>query len=109
MLHDRILSRQSLAAERRYGRRVAAESDLPSPAELILVWLHDPATPVRYRMLDAGAGGFRVASACPLKEGMAGIVRRILPEGKIVDRAMVVAWCRSVDDGAEHEAGLRYL
>jgi hypothetical protein len=109
MLHDGVLSRQCVAAERRYGRRVMPDSDSPTRAELILVWLHDPATPVRYRMLDAGQGGFRVASACPLTEGMAGIIRRILPEGKVIDRAMVVAWSRPAKEGVEHEAGLRFL
>ena len=115
MLHDGVLSRQNRdaagrsPADRRYSRRVSDTS------ELLLIWLHDPATPIRYRVLDASDGGFRVASACPLVEGMAGIARRVLPQGTTIERAMVVAWSRpgaAGEDGnevAEFEAGLRYL
>lgn len=104
MLYDPALSSQSLAACRRSGDR------LPYPAELVLIWNHDPGTRIRYRVIDASDGGCRIHSSLPLIEGMTGMALKLLPEGAAVNRPVMVVWngpSRDDDDG--HEAGLRFF
>jgi hypothetical protein len=107
MLHDRVLTRTTMPAtaclDRRRGDRV------PFPAELVLVWHHDLDSPVRYRILDASDGGFRIRTSLPMVEGMTGMALALLPEGTPINRPVMIAWTTLTRDGAEHEAGLRYF
>jgi hypothetical protein len=105
MLHDGVAFPQpysEIALERRSSPRTSCT------AELTLTWLHDSRTPVRYHVLDAGEGGFRILTATPLLEGMTGIAWKLLPEGRPIRRTVVVAWIASTADGMT-EAGLRFL
>ncbi|MHC4991061.1 MAG: PilZ domain-containing protein, partial [Planctomycetota bacterium] len=84
MLHDSIQSRMTGASndDRRRHDRV------PFPSEITLVWHHDLAHPLRYRIIDASDGGLRILSSTPLLEGMTGTVLRLLPEGQSIGRAV---------------------
>ena len=88
--------------ERRASPRV------PFPAELVIAWFCAMKSPIRYRVLDASEGGFRILSNLPLFEGMTGVAVKLLPDGKPLDRTVMVAWIRTHPDG-QHEAGLRLL
>jgi len=85
------------------------ESDrLPFPAEMVLVWNHDLSTPIRYRVVDAGDGGYRVQSAIPMLEGTTGMVLRLLPgRGQPLDQPVMVAWSRRSPNRDVYEIGLR--
>lgn len=106
MLHDRVMSKAAQrvaqsAAERRGSDR------LPFPAEMVLVWNHDLGTPMRYRVLDAGDGGYRIHSTFNMLEGTTAMVLRLLPgRGQQLDQPVMVAWSRATADG-EYEIGLR--
>lgn len=64
------------------------------PAEVTVVWHHDLARTMRYRLIDASDHGFRLHSATPMLSGTTGTVLRLLPEGTPVDAAVNVVWCR---------------
>ena len=103
MLHDQLMSSSDSRTdgERRKGRRV------PFPAEVTLTWHHDMRSTLRYRLVEAGDGGFRIRSCTPILEGMTGTVLRLLPEGYALDEPVMAVWCRSVAGG--FEVGLRKL
>lgn len=103
MLYDPAFSSPTLATCRRSGDR------LPYPAELILIWNHDPATRIRYRVLDAGDGGCRIHTSLPLIEGMTGMALKLLPEGNAINRPIMVVWNGRSQDDDGHEAGLRFF
>src|SRR5688500_1868184 len=105
MIHDRVMSRVNAAAKSASNRR---ESDrLPFPAEMVLVWNHDLETIVRYHVIDAGDGGYRVRSSLPLLEGTTGMVLRLLPSrGQQLDQPVMVAWSTQQSDGS-FEIGLK--
>jgi len=90
-------------AERRGSDRV------PFPAEMILIWNHDAALRHRHRIIDAGDGGYRIATSLPLLEGTTGMVVRLLPCGTTQKpQPVMVAWCRKAGEGRDgYEAGLR--
>lgn len=74
---------------------------------MVLVWNHDLDTPVRYRVIDAGDGGYRIRSAINMLEGTTAMVLRLLPgRGQQLDQPVMVAWSRAINDG-EFEIGLR--
>ena len=113
MLHDGIMSRTSRRGKPRADRPNLADrrdSDrVPFPAEMVLVWNHDLQTAMRYRVMDAGDGGYRIRTSAPLVEGMTGMVIRMLPgRGERIDQPVMVVWMHPADgaDG-EYEAGLR--
>ncbi len=109
MLHDQVFSQatgESAVAlpDRRKGCRV------PFPAELLLIWHHDLRNAIRYRIIDASDGGFRIESAVPLLDGMTGMALKMLPGGEPIDQTVCVAWARPIADvPGRHEVGLRYL
>ena len=105
MIHDRVMSQGSPSAKSATNRR---ESDrLPFPAEMVLVWNYDLETVVRYHVIDAGDGGYRIRSSLPLLEGTTGMVLRLLPgRGQQLDQPVMVAWSKSSADGA-FEIGLK--
>lgn len=105
MLHDGMMfSRADHAAET--DRRVSDR--LPFPGELIVIWHHDLDTPIRYRVIDAGDGGYRLRSSIPVLEGTTGIARLFLPDGKPLNDSVMVVWTRAVNDGSgDQEIGLR--
>lgn len=113
MLHDGVMSRTARTGLARFGAPELEErrnSDrLPFPAEMVLVWNHDLDTPMRYRVLDAGDGGYRIRTSSPLVDGMTGMVIRLLPgKGTRLDQAVMVAWVHATDDeSGQYEAGLR--
>jgi hypothetical protein len=89
--------------ERRRGDR------LPYPAEIVLVWHHDLDHPGRYQVLNAGDGGFRISTMAPMTEGMTGMAMMLLPEGKSINRSVMVAWTRPTETGEGFVAGVRYF
>lgn len=109
MLHDQMMARTgegdldaTAIADRRSSDRV------PFPAELVLAWNHNQGVPVRYRVLDAGDGGYRIRSSVPMLEGTTGMVVRLLPgRGKQVGQPVMVAWSRADDDERGYEIGVR--
>lgn len=123
MLHDVIMSRISRRAERApaaepgYGACDAAADTLdrrtsdrvPYPAEAIVVWTHDLASPMRYRVIDAGDGGYRIHSSMPLLEGTTGMLLRLLPgRGRPMDQPVMVAWIKPAEEEATgYDVGLR--
>ncbi len=102
MLHDAIFARASRTHERRRQQRT------PVDAELVVTWHHDPGESARHPVLDTGDGGLRIATAMPLVEGMTGTALRLLPQGRKVDRPVMVVWV-SGSPAAGYEAGLRYF
>jgi hypothetical protein len=113
MLHDGVMSRAAGSVQARIEAPDLAErrvSDrLPFPAEMVMVWNHDLQTPMRYRMQDAGHGGYRIRTSAPLVEGMTGMVIRLLPgRGTRLDQPVMVVWAHAADDApGEYDAGLR--
>lgn len=113
MLHDGVMSRTARNGQARVEapdleeRRVSDR--LPFPAEVVLVWNHDLDTPMRYRVQDAGDGGYRIRTSTPLVEGMTGMVIRLLPgRGTRLDQPVMVVWAHSADEApGEYDAGLR--
>lgn len=103
MLHDAITDRTTdLDANRRASPRVSC------PAELVIAWLEDVATPMRYGLIDVSEGGYRIQSSLPRLTGTTGLVLRYLPSGEAVDEPVMVAWTRRGDDG-RYDLGLRRL
>lgn len=106
MIHDGMLSRttrDAQATDRRRGMRV------PFPTEMIIRWFSDMRSPVRYAIIDAADGGFRIRTSLPVMEGMTGVIMMLLPEGKSIDQTVAVAWTRNAEDGVGFEAGLRVM
>jgi len=105
MLHDPLLSgadRQSSSDERRRSARTTVQ------AELVVLWHHDPGTPVRYPVLDIGDGGARIRSATPLRKGMSGTAVKLLPRGDTIHRMCTVSWSRPQETDGPFEIGLRF-
>ena len=106
MLHDRTLARadgQPLSAERRRSQRVAF------PAELVVRWHHEPDLPIRYEVIDASDGGFRIRSTLPMLEGMIGKALKLLPEGKPVNKTVMIVWTGPSTSGEGSEFGLNFV
>src|SRR5262245_15647667 len=85
---------------------------LPFPAEAVLVWNHelDASRAQRYRIIDAGDGGYRIHCDAPLTVDMTGMILRVLPDrGRSLDQAVQVVWTRPCVGGSGFEAGLRRL
>lgn len=124
MLHDPVMSRAARAnaaqqgsgelAECGPGHRTTGELErrasdrVPFPAELVLAWNHDLAHRMRYRIIDAGDGGYRIHSSLPILEGTTGMVLRMLPGGKQpLDQPVMVVWCHAAEDADGFDVGLR--
>ena len=81
----------------------------------MLVWNHDACLTraQRYRVIDAGDGGYRIRSAAPLQLNMTGMVLRILSglpdHGQSLAQPVQVAWSRPTLDGEHFETGLRRM
>ena len=88
--------------ERRHSVREGVQADL------IVLWDHDPATAVRYPVIDIGDGGMRILSAVPLHRGMLGIAVKLLPSGKTVNRPCSVSWTRPPAHDGPFEIGLAF-
>ncbi len=124
MIHDQAMSR-SLSRNKRPHQQ-CNEDDLccedalatddrrqdqrvPFPAEMILLWNHDPSMRHRYRILDASDGGYRIHCALPLLEGTTGMVIRLLAcSASATAQPVMVAWCKPIGAGDEHEADSGY-
>ena len=105
MMHeDILLSQADLAA----GHDLRRTPRVPCPAEVTVIWHHDPSTVVRYRVLDVSDGGWRLRSSVPLLEGTTGMVLRMLPQGTAIEKPVIVVWSRTAKEGA-YAIGLRYL
>lgn len=106
MLNDSTMrERTDGQTDRRETDRTAVET------EVVVTWHFQPGQPVRYRSLDLSETGMRISTSTPLLEGMTGVLVSVLPEGKRIDRAVMVVWSRSdgrTQDG-RHEAGLRFF
>lgn len=79
--------------------------------EVVLAWHFNPDQPVRYRSVDLSETGIRVRSSTPLLEGMTGTLKTVLPEGRHLDRPVMVVWARPRGDDPSKgfEAGLRFF
>lgn len=79
--------------------------------EVVLAWHFNPDQPVRYRSVDLSDSGIRIRSSTPLLEGMTGTLKTVLPEGRHLDRPVMVVWTRAGGDDASlgFEAGLRFF
>lgn len=119
MLHDGLMSNRPTVCDAVNREADAApksgimdvdrrRSDrVPFPAELVLAWMHDLGTPMRFRVVDAGQGGFRIHTCTPVIEGMTGIAIKLLPNGDPLDRAVMVAWVGPPDENGKRYIGLR--
>ncbi|MDZ4830289.1 MAG: PilZ domain-containing protein [Phycisphaerae bacterium] len=80
--------------------------------EVLVAWSHVAKTPVRYRALDVSAGGMRIRSMLPIREGLRGTVLSTLPHGVTANRPFKILWCKKVTtedgSGVAYEAGLRF-
>jgi hypothetical protein len=107
MLHDQVMSRSgkepaAALAERRRSDRI------PFPAEIVLEWNHNLGAAVRYQVLDAGDGGYRIHSSVPMLDGTTGMVIRLLPgRGEPLGQPVMVAWCRTSETEGGYEIGVR--
>jgi hypothetical protein len=111
MLHDGMLEPWSVRSALRAADR-RREARVPYPAELLVQWFSDLKTTVRYRIIDASEHGFRLRTSLPLPEGMTGIALKLLPEGRVLEKTVVVAWSREAanrETPVGYEAGLRIL
>jgi hypothetical protein len=105
MMHEDImLSQADLAA----GHDLRRTQRVPCPAEVTLVWHHNPGTVVRYRVLDVSDGGLRLRSSVPLLEGTTGMIMRMLPQGTPIEKAVMVVWSHDAEAGG-YAIGVRYL
>jgi len=105
MMHEEVMLNQAgLAAEHDLRRAPR----VPCPAEITVVWHHNPSTVVRYRVLDASDGGLRLRSFVPLLEGTTGMVMRMLPEGTPIEKPVMVVWSKPAEQGG-FALGVRYL
>lgn len=106
MLNDAILSR--LAAPSPTADRRATER-APYRGELVVIWHHHPSSSARYRVVDWSNGGFRISCAMPMIDGMTGLAMRLLPEGKRIEKPVMVAWSKPDEAAEGYQVGLRYL
>ncbi len=92
-------------AERRAGDRNEF------PAEVVLLWHHQPWTTIRYQLVDMSDGGLRIRANLPFVEGSSATIVRLLPEGTRLDRSGIVVWSRHTPSAGRpaFEAGLRFL
>ena len=104
MLHDGMMSTRTGRSTVEDDRR--ASDRLPFPGELVVLWHHDLSTPIRYRIVDAGDGGFRLRTSVPLLEGTTGIALQLLPGGEPLNQPIMVIWARTMSDG-DQELGVR--
>ncbi len=120
MLHDSVMSRNARSQPDNDRQQFVdpnsvtteldrRESDrIPFPAELVLAWNHDLSMSMRYRVIDAGDGGYRIHSSLPILEGTTGIALRLLPGGRApLDQAVMVIWIRPSSDEDGFDVGLR--
>lgn len=104
--HDEGAGDAAIAVDRRASDRV------PFPGEVVVVWTDECSLSkaARYRVIDAGDGGFRIHSDLTLNVNATGMVLRILPDaGQSRAIPVQVAWVRIVNEGGACEAGLRCL
>ncbi|MAC20631.1 MAG: hypothetical protein CMJ23_13350 [Phycisphaerae bacterium] len=107
MLNDSMIGRKHSTPQGEEDRRGTERTDLD--VEVVVAWHFQPDQSVRYRSLDLSDTGMRIESSTPLLEGMTGVLVSILPQGKRIDRAVMVVWCRPKRDAEGHEAGLRFF
>ena len=103
MLHDGAIARSIFDAgtlDRRSSER------MPVTFELVVRWHHEPDTPVRYQLLDIGEGGYRILSSLPMLSGMTGVALRLLPQGKPLNKVVMVAWTNQPPTEGINEIGL---
>ena len=112
MLDDSIMKRKSMEPDDQSTGSDRRETDRESiSVEVVLEWHFNPEQPVRYRSVDLSDTGIRIRSSTPLLEGMTGTLKTILPEGRHLDRPVMVVWARagSGDRPMGFEAGLRFF
>lgn len=92
-------------AERRAGDRNKF------PAEVVVLWHHQPWTTIRYQLVDMSDGGLRLRANLPFVEGSSATFVRLLPEGTKIGRSGMVVWSRFTpsDGRPAFEAGFRFF
>lgn len=110
MIHESMIGRENPelspdTVDRRDGSRRAIDT------EVVINWHFQPGISVRYRSLDLSESGMRIVSSTPLLEGMTGVLASTLPEGRSIDRAIMIVWTRAseVPGVSGYEAGLRFF
>jgi hypothetical protein len=106
MIRDFSIPRRTEALTEADRRRTAR---VPFPVELVVLWHHDLTEPVRYQVVDAGDGGFRVRTSTPIQTGTTGTALTLLPEGHPVDKSVMVVWCGHNEPKGGYEVGLRFF
>ncbi len=93
------------SAERRGGDRNEF------PAEVVVLWHHQPWTTIRYQLVDMSDGGLRLRSNLPFVEGSSATFVRLLPEGTRLGRSGMVVWSRHMplDGRPAFEAGFQFF
>ncbi len=112
MLDDSIMNREAGGPGGEPSSTNRRDSDrTPVSVEVLMAWHFNPDQPVRYRSVDLSETGIRIRSATPILEGMTGILKTVLPEGRHVDRPVMVVWVRPTGDASSSgfEAGLRFF
>lgn len=105
MMHEDVMFRHADPASAHDLRQTTR---VPCPAEVTLIWHHNPSSVIRYRVLDVSDGGLRLRSSVPLIDGTTGMVLRMLPEGTSIEKPVMVVWSHNAEQGG-YEIGLRYL
>lgn len=107
MLNDSMIGRNETADLASVDRRDATRATVDT--EVVMSWHFRPSETVRYRTVDLSETGMRIRSTTPLIEGMTGTLVSTLPEGRRLDQACMVVWCRGGSGGTDYEAGLRFF
>lgn len=112
MLHDSMIGKENPAlspSASQLNRRDAERHAVDT--EVVVNWHFQPDVSVRYRSLDFSETGMRIVSSTPLLEGMTGVLVSTLPEGRPIDRAVMIVWTRKAETPgvSGFEAGLRFF
>ena len=102
MIHD------YLNDERRQSERYTDNG------EVIIRWLHDEKTPIRYKVANQSGEGLSILTSAPLNQGMTGLIEKLVPSGNTIDKAGIVVWCRIQDKKSNgnnlfYRIGLRFV
>ena len=108
MLNDAITARAAAARRRERSDRRDADRTR-CPGEVVLRWLHDQSTTMRYELVDVSDGGYRVHTTLPVIPGTVAVLLRLLPKGEVLDQSAIVAWSNPSPDRDGYEIGLRVI
>ena len=105
MLNDAITAR-AMAARRSDDR---SADRARCPGEIVLRWLHDQSSTMRYELVDVSDGGYKVHSSLPVIPGTVAMLLRLLPTGEALNQSAIVAWTKPCDERGGFDVGLRLI